>query len=211
MPTNRYFNNSDFPFHGEQNLQDDLVREIIQIHGQDMNYIFRENVNDDEIFGETPENVFKNNASIEMMIQNVDGFEGEGDIFSKFGLEIKDTATLVVSKSRFLEEIGQSVREYGPKEGDLIYFPLTKSLFEITFVERENPFYQFGKNFIYTITVELFDYSYEDMNTGIPEVDSLEDVFNEDLTGNSNSENDEIQTESDSIKDFSEDNPFGNY
>ena len=107
-----------------------------------------------------------------MFIESVDGFEGDGDIIGKFGLEIRDSATFVVSKKRF-NHITEKNR---PFEGDLIYFPLAKKFFEIKFVEHENPFYQLGKNYVYSLSVELFQYSEENINTQLEDIDSAVDA-----------------------------------
>ena len=137
-----------------------------------MVYIPRTIVNKDELFGEDTISKFEGGTQIEMYVESVDGFEGDGDFISKFGLEIRDSISLVVSKKRFVQEIANG----RPLEGDLIYFPLTKGLFEIKFVEHENPFYQLGKLYTYKLSCELFQYSQEDLNTGWSDVDTIEDT-----------------------------------
>jgi hypothetical protein len=171
MATNKYFRN--FNTRNEQLLIEDLVIETIKIHGIDMYYIPRELFLDQPsiLFGDDPISKFREHFIIEMYIKTVNGFEGEGDVISKFGLEIKDTASFVVSRKRF-EHVTNRSR---PFEGDLIYFPLTESFFEIKFVEDENPFYQLGRNYTYDLSVELFQYSHEDIKTQIPEIDSIVD------------------------------------
>ena len=169
MATNKYFVNYNSKY--EQTLIEDLVIETIKIHGLDMYYIPREFVNKDNIFGEDPSSKFRQHFVIEMYIQSVDGFEGDGDMIGKFGLEIRDSATLVVSKKRF-----QNITEkFRPLEGDLIFFPLSNKFFEIKFVEHENPFYQLGKNYVYSLSVELFQFSEEEIFTQIEEIDSAVD------------------------------------
>ena len=169
MAINKYFVNYNSKY--EQNLLEDLVVETIKIHGLDMYYIPRELVDRENIFGDDPISNFRQHFIIEMYIQSVDGFEGDGDIIGKFGLEIRDSATLVVSKKRF-----QNVTDkFRPLEGDLIYFPLSKKFFEIKFVEHENPFYQLGKNYVYSLSVELFQFSEEEIFTQIEEIDSAID------------------------------------
>ena len=165
MPTNKYFIN--YNSRHEQSLIEDLVIESIKIHGLDMYYIPREIVDQKNIFGEDPTSNFNQHFILEMHIQSVDGFEGDGDVIGKFGLEIRDSATFVVSKKRF-----QNVTEkFRPMEGDLIYFPLSKKFFEIKFVEHENPFYQLGKNYVYSLSVELFQFAEEEISTQIEEID----------------------------------------
>ena len=159
----------------EQDLVDSLTVESIKIHGYDMVYIPRTLIQEDKIFGEDVLSKFEEGNTIEMYIESVDGFEGEGDFISKFGLEIRDTISLVVSRSRFETVMSHDGTITRPREGDLIYFPFSKGLFEIKFVEHENPFYQQGKLFTYKLSCELFKYSQEDIDTGYSEVDSVED------------------------------------
>ena len=149
--------------------------EAIKIYGHDFVYIPRTLVKEDELFGEDVLSTFDNGVEIEMYVQNVDGFEGDGDFVSKFGLEVRDSMKLVVSKKRFEEEITpvESSITY-PREGDLIFFPMTKGLFEIKFVEHENPFYQLNKLYTYSLSCELFQYGQEDLNTGWTDVDKVE-------------------------------------
>jgi len=166
MAKNSFFKHTS----NEQQVVEDLTIESIQIHGQDLVYIPRTLVNKDEIFGEDTISKFADGTQIEMYIESVDGFEGDGDFISKFGLEIRDSISLVVSKKRFQQELAMT----RPNEGDLIYFPLTKGLFEIKFVEHENPFYQLGKLYTYKLSCELFQYSQEDIETGWSDIDAIE-------------------------------------
>jgi len=168
MAKNPFFKHTN----NEQKIVEDLTIEAIQIHGQDMVYLPRNIVNKDELFGEDTISGFTGGTELEMYISNVDGFEGDGDFISKFGLEIKDSMKLVVAKKRFEQELAMT----RPLEGDLIYFPLTNGLFEIKFVEHENPFYQVGKLYTYELSCELFQYSQEDIETGWDEIDKFEDV-----------------------------------
>lgn len=166
MSTNHYFNN--LKASNEQNLVEDLVIESIKIHGVDVFYLPRTIVNKDSIFGEDPLSRFSSNRPIEMYMENVQGFAG-GDVIGKFGLEIRDSASFVVSKKRFQKETGM----LRPLEGDIIYFPLTKGFFEIKYVEHENPFFQLGKNYVFKLSVELFQFNEETFNTGEPEIDAI--------------------------------------
>jgi len=169
MATNSYFTRQN----SERNVVEDLTIESIKIHGLDMVYIPRTLVNEDTIFGEDTLSKFTAGNYIEMYLESVDGFGGDGDFYSKFGLEIRDTVSLVVSKKRFEQVMSSTTTK--PREGDLIYFPLSKGLFEIKFVEHENPFYQLGKLYTYKLSCELFTYSQEEIDTGFSDVDSLED------------------------------------
>lgn len=169
MATSTYF--QKFNHANEQNLIDSIVVESIKVYGHDVNYILRSSSNFDDVFQEDDLTSFNSQYPIEMYIKNVDGFEGEGDFVGRFGLEIRDQITFSVAKSTFQSlETGLS----RPKEGDLIYFPLTKKLFEIQFVEHEAIFYQSGKLQTYDLTCELFEYSNEDLDTGIAAIDNIE-------------------------------------
>lgn len=207
MAISHYFNNNYNKT--EQNLIEDLTIEAIKIHGIDVVYIPRNSVTRDDLLGEDSIAKFDSEYTIEMYLETVDGFEGQGDFLSKFGLQIKDTADFVVSKKRF-EQVLDGSGLGRPREGDLIFFPLSKGLFEINFVEHENPFYNLGKLHTYKLTCELFTYSQEEFDTGIPEIDRVEDdQSNINILGIN--DNDTIDTEKDTVMDYSEDNPFGNW
>jgi hypothetical protein len=166
-------------FSAEQSLIQNLYTEAIKIYGFDVFYIPRTLVNVDKIFEEDELSKFTSAHSIEMYLQSVDGFEGEGDFLSKFGVEIRDRASFVVVKSRWTEAVDDNaslIIEGRPNEGDLIYFPLTKGLFEISFVEHENIFYQANNIYTYRIDVERFVYSSEKIDTGIAAIDAIEDA-----------------------------------
>jgi len=163
MATNPYINTTTET--QEQNLVESVTIEIIQAMGQDCIYVPRKYLNIDRIFGEDPGSSFEKTYTLEMYIQSFKGFEGT-DIINQFGLEIKDKISLVFSRKRFKQEVTfYDPTIIRPREGDLIYFPLSKSLFEINFVEHENPFYPLGKLYSYFITAELFTYSYEKIAT----------------------------------------------
>lgn len=171
MAINPYFKSQ----RDEQNVLEDLAIETIKIHGQDMVYMPRTLVNEDSLFGEDVQSAFNDGYEIEMYISTVDGFEGEGDIIARFGLQINDTCTLVVSRKRFTQLITANDSDIlKPREGDLIFFPLTGGIFEITFVEDENPFYQLGRLYTYDLKCELKKYSRETLNTGWSDIDSLD-------------------------------------
>jgi hypothetical protein len=170
MARNPYFKD----YSGEQNILEDITIETIKSMGRDMVYIPRTLVNTDDLFGEDVISKFDDGYQLEMYIQSVDGFEGDGDILAKFGLEIRDRVELVVSRKRFEQAVGDYESIKRPKEGDLIFFPLSKTLFEINFVEHENPFYQLGKLFTYKLSCEVFTYSQEEVDTGYSDVDVIE-------------------------------------
>tara|TARA_E500000331_G_scaffold51534_1_gene44751 strand:- start:1981 stop:2619 length:639 start_codon:yes stop_codon:yes gene_type:complete len=166
MVTNAYINNTTYT--QEQDLIGSLVIESIQMHGQDFTYIPRTIVKEDTIFNEDTVSSFTNAYTVEMYIDSVEGFEGEGEMLSQFGLNVSDQLITTVSKTRFTTETSMS----RPKVGDLIYLPLVDKAFEIKFVEDEVPFFQLGKMHVFQLTTELFEYSHETVNTGIVEIDN---------------------------------------
>lgn len=208
MTTNRYVNNPDNPDVGLQTEMDKIFIESIQFAGHDMYYLPRTLVNKDMILGEDQLSKFSEYLSIEMYIQTVDGFEGDGQFISKFGLEIRDSAKFVMSRTRWHEE---SRSENPPKEGDLIYFPLTNAIFEIVYVDYKNPFYQNNKLLAYTLSVEKFEFSQEDFTTGMPEVDSFttEFVNEEDASTDPFANNNDLDEEISDIDDLDETNIYG--
>tara|TARA_B110000495_G_C22950310_1_gene556525 strand:+ start:117 stop:971 length:855 start_codon:yes stop_codon:yes gene_type:complete len=155
MSTNRYFQNfNSFP---QQELINGLTREVIEINGTDVIYLPRKLINRDDILNEDSSNVFNSAFEIEMYINSNEGFAGAGDIISKFGLDVQDEIGFIVHKERFIEES----KLPSPKEGDLIYLYMSKTLFDIKFVEHEKPFYSMGKNQVFELTCEKFQYSNE--------------------------------------------------
>lgn len=173
MPRNVYFSQA---VRSEQNLYEDLVIESLKIFGQDVYYIPRTLVERDTILGEDPASSFDDAYLIEAYIDNQDGFEGAGDLYQKFGLEIRDEANFIISKRQWERLIGlynntlENVHK--PKEGDVIFLPLSNSFFEITFVEHEKPFYQLSNLPVYTLTCSLFEYSEEKFDTGVSDIDN---------------------------------------
>tara|TARA_R100001509_G_scaffold148320_1_gene106077 strand:- start:41533 stop:42477 length:945 start_codon:yes stop_codon:yes gene_type:complete len=158
----------------EQKLVEDLTIETIKSMGRNMVYIPRKLQSEDDLFGEDVNSKFDDVYDLEMYILNVSGFEGEGDIIAKYGLEIKDRATFVVARKRFTDEVTEADGSIDrPREGDLIYFPLTKALLEINFVEHENPFYQLGSLYTFTLVCETFTYNNEKFDTGIEDLDDI--------------------------------------
>jgi len=174
MATNQYFNH-----HGtntpENRLIENLMIESIQTYGIDVYYLPRTLNNEDTLLGEDASSSYDSAHTIEMYIKTVDGFEGSGDFISKWGLQIKDQITFTVAKRRW-QELGLSTdgRAKIPHEGDLIYFPITKALFQILFIEDEAIFYQTGQLQSYDMLCEMFTYSDQKFDTGIDELDAIE-------------------------------------
>lgn len=178
--TNFYFNN--FTNSGEQLLIENLIIESIKIYGQDMFYMPRRYGNLDPVYTEDAASFYDRAYNVEFYIKSVDGFQGDGDFLSKFGVEIRDRVTLTIARRIFTEEVGTNEGTTRPYEGDLIYFPLNKKIFKIMFVEHEAIFYQLGALQTFDVVCELFEYSGETFNTGIPEVDSLATKYQFDFT-----------------------------
>ena len=175
----------------EQNLIESLIIESLKIYGQNVFYIPRTQVAKDEILGEDPLSKFEQAFPIEMYFENVDNLGGQGPFIQKFGLFNELSATLVVARSRWQELVGQHGNTFvpdRPNEGDLIYFPLTKGLFEIKFVQHQDPFYQLGKLYTFKMEVELFQYASEKIDTGVAEIDKFEELktFSQDPTRTEN-------------------------
>ena len=174
IQTNVYF---DTGTKAEQHLYEDLIIEQLSIYGQEVFYIPRTLVKEDELFGEDTLSKFDDSYLIEMYFENVDGFEGEADIMSKFGLQIDDQGTFVVSRRRFEQLVSHDsnlIVKTRPNEGDLIYFSKLSKLFEISFVEDEDPFFQIHNVPAFKLKVKTFEYSSEILDTGITEIDAIE-------------------------------------
>ena len=185
MATNQYFQ-SGVPGgrSSEQLLMEDIIIECIRIYGFDTYYMPRKAVNEDLILGEDALNKYEHAYPLEMYMQNVNGFEGDGDLLSKFGVEIRDTATFVVARRRWDEVVarsGNAVLTTRPAEGDIVYFPLTKAYFEIKRVEALDPFFQVGKLYVYKLQCELYRYSSEVINTGNNDIDTIASDKNFDI------------------------------
>ena len=171
----------------EQKFIENLIVETIEIYGQDIYYVPRTIVNRDTVLGEDADSQFDSAKAIRAYVNNVEGWEGQGELLSKFGVRIEDKTTFIFSREKFKEHVDDSVTlnvEGRPNEGDLIYFPTTKHLFEIQFVEAEKPFYQLGKGYVWECQCELFEYSDEDLDTGIAEIDAIEAAFANAITVN---------------------------
>ena len=168
----------------EQRLTQDLINEHLKIFGVDITYIPRKFVRKQTIIKEVQSSTFDDNFLLEAYINTFEGYGGQGDIMTKFGVSLRDELTVTISKERFEDFISPFLEaddDYElatrPREGDVIFFPLGQRLFEVKFVEHEDPFYQLGKNYVYKLKCELFEYEDEVFDTDIEEIDSqLEDL-----------------------------------
>lgn len=180
MPTSPYFPTYYQGHPGEQNLAQDLADEQIKLFGTDIYYlprtILKDNTLDDVIYSK-----YKSQFQVEMLLQNVEGFGNNTEFISKFGVRISDEVKFIVSSRRW----DQVEAQYNPtltvpgrpNEGDLLYFPLTTDIYEIKFVDRETPFYQFGKIQFLIMTAELYEVTDDNLDTGVPEIDEIEQLF----------------------------------
>jgi len=179
---NHYFQSGkSVGFASEQNLYEDLIIESMKIYGLEVYYIPRKSFNQDNILTEDPLNTYEHAYPIEMYMENVGGFEGDGELLTKFGIEVRDTANFIVARRRWQQAIGDTGNSIlqRPAEGDIIYFPLNKGYFEIRKVEGNKPFYQLGKLYIFRMYCELMQFSNERFSTGIDEIDRTLDVLNQ--------------------------------
>ena len=165
----------------EQRLVQELINEQLRMYGIDVTYIPRKFVRKDTIFREIQSSKFDDNYVIEAYVNTYEGYSGAGDILTKFGMSLRDEMTITISRERFEDFISpflesndddEIVLSTRPREGDLIYFPLGQRLFEVKFVEHEDPFYQLGKNYVYQLKCELFEYEDEVLDTSISEIDT---------------------------------------
>ena len=174
MPTSVYF---DTGTTAEQRLYENLIIEQLSVFGQDVYYLPRKLVNKDTLFGEDASSSFNDAYIIEMYLDGIEGYEGQKEMMTRFGLDMQDEATWVVSKRRFEQLISLDqnlIVSTRPNEGDLIYFAKSKKLFEISFVDHDDPFYQLANLPVFKMRCRTFDYSHEDMATGISEIDDIE-------------------------------------
>jgi hypothetical protein len=201
MARNRYFNQYT-PVKQEQNLVEDLVIESIKIYGVDGYYLPRTHVNLDKIYGEDASLIFDDALELELYIKSFDGFAGQEDFLSKFGLQIDESITFVVAQKRFTQSLKPSfITEYGynmknedgdylldeqsydyasilrPREGDLIWIPMLGYMYEIKFTENIENFFQLGKLYTYEMRCDRYEYSSEKLDTGVAEIDGIEDQF----------------------------------
>lgn len=211
MATNFYFQN--FTNFGEQRLIQDLITESIKIYGQDMYYVPRTLDSFDPLYTEDDTSIYKKAIMVEMYIKNVDGFQGDGDFLSNFGVEIRDRVTFTVSRTVFSEEVESQLGINRPREGDLIFFPLNNKLFKIMFVEHEEIFYQLGALQTYDLVCELYEFSGERFNTGNAAIDDLDNTYqfntNTGVVGTPViNDSDFFQQQANTFIDFTELNPF---
>lgn len=236
MATNFFFNN--FQASQEQMLLENLIIEAIKIYGQDMYYLPRNLGKYDQLYTADDQSYYKFAIPIEMYIKSVDGFQGDGNFMSKFGLEIRDQVIFSVAQRVFFDEVGAPNVLERPREGDLVWFPLNKKLFQIKYVNKFEMFYQLGALQTWELTCELYEYGSEDIDVGIPEIDHIQqrfstnmldyalltedgyyltdedgnyiitELYNLEQETNFAEENDEIQRESDLFIDFSVQDPF---
>jgi hypothetical protein len=213
------FFKSNYEGFGEQTLVEDLIIEAIKMHGVELWYLPRNVQNRDGVFSEEEQVIYDQAYLIEGYLRNIDGFEGEGDFLSKFGLQIRDSATFTIARRTFGEEVVSQVPDVTrPREGDLVWFPMNRKLFQIKFVEHEAIFYQMGSLQTYDIRVELFEYNNETFSVGIPEIDQRYQPLNNnigsanvetiDLDADENAQNTEFEEQADVVLDFDETDPF---
>jgi hypothetical protein len=215
MPTSPYLTNGTV---NEQELLESVVNESVYQRGTNFFYIPRTLIGKDEILGEDRLSQFKTAYPIEMYLENSTGFEGAGMFVQKFGLMVEQTATLTVAKRRWNQLVGQfgtTIIPNRPNEGDLIYFPLANSLFEIKFIDALDPFFQLGKRYVYKLHVELFQYGSEHIETGIENIDVFETLKTFDIEKQDDVDEPQSYGDNDKFKDegysliFDTNNPFG--
>lgn len=178
----------------EQDLYENIIIESMKIYGQEVQYIPRELVAEDRIFGEDVVSAFDRAYQIEMYLENIDNFDGDQELFTKFGVEIRDRATLHVSRRRWHQAVGTYLPEHlRPREGDLIYLTLSDQVFEIMRVVDDQPFYQLSNLPTYRMEVELFEYNDENFDTSIESIDELEKLGNTVILNLENSDSDDFQ------------------
>jgi len=179
MAVNHYFQGGKgIGNQAEKRLHEDIIIESLKIFGQDIYYLPRTLVNRDLVLGEDTSSRFDDSYLLEMYFETTEGFAGENEIINKFGLEIRDDTTLVLSKRRFEDHVASKATLTAsgrPNEGDVVYVPLLKAFFEIQFVEDQEPFYQMGNLPVYKLKVTRWEYANEQINTGIGTLDAVED------------------------------------
>ena len=189
----------------EKNLYEDFIIEGLKIYGHDVYYLPRTLVNQDLILGEDSLSKFDDSYLIEMYVETTEGLAGEQELINKFGLEIREETTFMLSKRRWNDAVDSyhtMIKEGRPNEGDIIYYPLLNKFFEISFVEDQEPFFQLGNLPVYKLRARTWEYSSEKLDTGVADIDSAEDQFSldqlahqfmlEDGTGSLQLENDSV-------------------
>ena len=183
MTTNVHFSKGTI---SEQYLYEDLVIEAIGIYGHDVFYLPRTLVNEDELLGEDPLSKFSDAYGIEMWMETQEGYEGEKDIVTRFGLDIQNETSFIVSRRRWDDVVSRNdnlIVNTRPDEGDLIYFPAVKRLWIISFVDHDDPFYQVNNLPVYKLYCRSWEYSSERLETGIEAIDSIETQRSTDASG----------------------------
>jgi hypothetical protein len=180
LATNYFFNNTSSA--AEQKLIEDLVIESIKVYGIDMYYLPRTILNRNQVFREQDSASYNASYQVEMYLKSFDKFGGDGKFLSKFGLEIRDEVIFTVAFRTFTNEVTTLNGQSRPNEGDLIFLPLNKKVFQIKFVDHEAIFYQMGSLQMYDLTCELFEYSNENFNTGIAEIDDKYATYSTDMS-----------------------------
>jgi len=182
MALNKYFQNGA---KSEQNLYESLVIESIQIHGIDVYYCPRKIIKRDFVLNEDVVSTFDKAFKVEMYVEEMEGFEGDSKIYEKFGLEVRDEMTLRVAKYRWnqlIQRHGYADDAVRPREGDLIYVPLYKSIFEIRYSDSKKPFYQLQDFKLFTLTCEKFEYEGQEIDTGIDDIDDIQEKLSQGFT-----------------------------
>ena len=181
MPVNHYFQDGKgIGNQSEKRLYEDLIIEGLKIYGQDVYYLPRTLVNRDLILGEDMLSKFSSALLLEAYMETTEGFAGEQEIVNKFGLEIREDTTFMIAKRRFDEAVDEKatlVKEGRPNEGDIIYMPLMNGFFEIQFVEDQEPFFQLGNLPVYKLRATRWEYSSEQIDTGVTDIDKAEDKY----------------------------------
>jgi len=176
MATSVYFSKGTT---GEQRLYEDLVIEQLKVFGHDVYYLPRTLVKEDKIFGEDVLSEFNDAYMIEMYMEEVEGYGGDKELISKFGLEIRDEVNFVVSRRIWEDTVAidsNLIVNTRPNEGDLIYFPRISKMFQIDFVDHDDPFYQVDNLPVYKLSCSTFEYSSEVIDTDVTAIDNIEDT-----------------------------------
>ena len=181
MPTNHYFQGGNgIGSSEEKKLFENLIIEGLKIYGHDVYYLPRTLVNKDLILGEDVASKFNAAYLCEMYMDTTEGFAGEQELINKFGLEIREDTVFTVAKRRFTDAVDNNtalIKEGRPNEGDILYFPLMNSFFEIQFVQDQEPFFQLGNLPVYKLNVTRWEYSSEKLDTGIADIDSADEQY----------------------------------
>jgi hypothetical protein len=181
MPVNHYFQSGKgIGSTAEQRLHEDLIIEGLRQYGHDIYYLPRTLVNKDLILGEDVASKFNSAFPIEAYMETTEGFAGQQELINKFGLEIREDTTFTIAKRRFDQLVDSKtalIKEGRPNEGDIVYMPLMNSFFEIQFVEDQEPFFQLGNLPVYKLRVTRWEYSNEELNTGVSDIDVAEDTY----------------------------------